>query len=70
MITGVPEIELDICTGCGDCVEHCPTGAVEMTGDKPSLVRPEDCHYCTDCEEVCPAGAVKCPFVIIMADRE
>ena len=70
MTTGVPEIDLDACTGCGDCVEQCPTGAVEMVLGKPALIKPEECRYCTDCEEVCPAGAIKCPFVIIMADSD
>jgi formate hydrogenlyase subunit 6/NADH:ubiquinone oxidoreductase subunit I len=70
MTQGMPEIDLGVCTGCGDCVEHCPTGAVGMVGGKAALVRPEDCRYCTDCEEICPAGAIKCPFVIILAERD
>jgi ferredoxin len=67
MTNGLPDINVDACTGCGSCVEHCPSGAVEMAGGKAAMVRPEDCRYCTDCEEVCPEGAIRCPFVIVLA---
>ncbi len=67
MTAGLPEIDLDVCNACGECVGRCPTGAVEIVAGKAALVRPEDCRYCTDCEEVCPVGAIKCPFVIILA---
>jgi ferredoxin len=69
MTSGTPEIDTSACTACGECVEKCPTGAVELVGGKAALVRPEDCRYCTDCEEICPAGAIRCPFVIIMVEE-
>ncbi len=62
----VPEIDLEKCTGCGDCVQWCPTGAVGLINGKVILVSPDSCHYCTECESICPAGAIKCPFEIIL----
>ena len=62
----VPEIDLDKCTGSGNCVKHCPANAIELVNGKAVIVRPEDCNYCTDCESVCPSGAIKCPFEIVL----
>ena len=51
----LPTINLDMCTGCGLCVDQCPTRAVEMGGaGRPVIVRPKDCAYCGLCEEMCP----------------
>ena len=60
----LPEIDLALCTHCGQCVTQCPTQAVEMQATGPVIVRPEDCTYCTTCEAVCPAGAIACGFEI------
>ncbi|MFC2020279.1 ATP-binding protein [Chloroflexota bacterium] len=62
----VPEINLEICTGCGDCVEFCPSGTVALVNGKASIVRPEECNYCSDCETFCPSKAIRCPFEIII----
>ncbi len=62
----IPEIDLDKCTGSRNCVEQCPTNAVEMVEGKAMIVRPEDCNYCTECEAVCPSGAIKCPLEIVL----
>ena len=62
----IPEINLDICNGCGDCVGFCPSGIVRLVNGKATVVSPEDCDYCTDCETFCPPGAIRCPFEIIL----
>jgi NAD-dependent dihydropyrimidine dehydrogenase PreA subunit len=62
----VPEIDLNKCTRCGDCVEQCATNAVALMNNKVAIVRPEDCNYCTDCEAICPSGAIRCPFEIML----
>lgn len=64
------EIDLEMCTGCGDCVQKCPTHAVELVDGKPFMVRPDDCNYCTECELFCTAGAISCPFEIILAEPD
>jgi len=69
-VSAIPEIALEKCTGCGDCVEKCPTKAVELVRGKAIIVRPEDCNYCTNCEAFCPSGAIKCPFEIILTKLE
>lgn len=61
----VPTINLQRCDRCGQCVETCPTGAVEMRAKGPVIVRPDDCTYCTDCEAICPHGAIRCPYEIV-----
>lgn len=66
----IPQIDRDKCTGSGNCVEHCPTNAIELVSGKAMIVRPEDCNYCTDCEVVCPSGAIKCPFEIVLVKTE
>ncbi len=61
----LPQIDLSRCTGCGDCVAGCPTGAVKLVEGWPTIVRPEACDYCAQCEALCPEGAVSCPFEIV-----
>ena len=63
----LPEIDLDLCTGCRLCVERCPTHAVEMVvTQRPVIVRPDDCVYCGLCEEMCPAGAIALAYEIVL----
>ena len=64
-----PEVNPEICTGCGDCVEFCPTGAVAVINGKATVVRPDACTYCTDCEALCPSGAIRCPYEIILIEQ-
>lgn len=68
MKAGTPEIDLEICTSCGNCEDWCSTGAVKLVNGKPVLVHPEKCNYCTECETDCPAGAISCPFDIILVN--
>ena len=43
-------IDLDCCTACGACVEHCP-GHVLAADDQgmPFEKYPDDCWYCAVC---------------------
>ena len=69
-MNSVPQIRIELCTGCGVCVEKCPTGAVGLRDGKAVMLNPEDCIYCTSCESICPAGAVSCPFDIILVGSD
>ncbi len=66
----MPEIELEKCTGCGECVEYCPTGAVKIVNGKVTMVNPNACNSCTECETICPSGAISCPFEIVLLKEE
>lgn len=63
----IPNIDLDRCNACGNCVALCPTQAVEIVDDKAAIVRPEACTYCDVCETFCPEGAIGRPFTIEFA---
>lgn len=52
-----PALRAAECTGCGTCVEACPTGA--MTADKLPRLDASRCIGCLCCVEVCPRGALE-----------
>jgi len=70
MGTGTPDIDINTCIGCGNCVEWCPAGTVGIVKGKAVIISPRNCYYCTDCEMVCPSGAIKCPFDIILVGND
>jgi ferredoxin len=63
----LPRINQTICTGCGDCIRECPTGALGWQGDKAALVLPDRCTYCATCEDICPVYAIELPYLIVKA---
>jgi uncharacterized protein (DUF362 family)/Pyruvate/2-oxoacid:ferredoxin oxidoreductase delta subunit len=52
-----PIVRKDICTGCGQCADVCPIGAIEVTKGK-AVVNHRLCTSCLCCHEACPEGAV------------
>jgi NAD-dependent dihydropyrimidine dehydrogenase PreA subunit len=62
----LPEINEAICTGCGDCVAVCPTGALALAGGKAVMAHPEQCIYDGECEPICPVAAIQLPYVIVL----
>lgn len=63
----IPIINLARCSGCGLCVDLCPTHAVDLSGGKAVIARPDDCTYCEVCESYCPEGAIGRPFTVVFA---
>jgi nitroreductase/NAD-dependent dihydropyrimidine dehydrogenase PreA subunit len=52
------EIDTDLCSGCGLCVNVCPTGTISLIGGK-ATVSAEESILCGHCEAVCPQGAIR-----------
>ena len=65
----LPQINLELCNGCGVCVSTCPSEAVALIDGWPVIVHPENCVYCGDCEELCPQGAISLPYEIVFAKQ-
>ena len=64
--TLLPEIDTDVCTGCGDCVAVCPTGALALAEGKAVMAHPALCIYDGECEPVCTVAAIQLPYVIVL----
>ncbi len=62
--TLLPEINLNRCTGCGDCAQGCPHHALVMQTGQPIFARPQACTFCASCEELCASRAIRCAFEI------
>lgn len=60
-VRNVVTVDAQVCTGCGVCVQTCPTDVfvVEQGGRAvPSVGYPEDCQGCFLCVIDCAFGAV------------
>jgi MinD superfamily P-loop ATPase len=53
----IPEVNAEICSGCGRCAEVCQYHAIVVLGGK-TLVFPELCHGCGSCSLECPENAI------------
>lgn len=53
-----------LCTGCGLCVPHCPTHALEIPDRQTMMVKfdSEKCIECLNCIKHCPFGACSSIF--------
>lgn len=51
------EIDRDLCTGCGVCVEECATSAISMH-DRVATIDQALCTSCGACADTCLSGAV------------
>ena len=51
-------VQADKCTGCGRCVEVCPSGSWTVRSGKAWPRRPDLCLECGACYHVCPSEAV------------
>ena len=50
-------VDQERCTGCGLCVESCPTGAIHLV-DGVAQVEQSVCRECEVCLSTCPNGAI------------
>jgi uncharacterized protein (DUF362 family)/Pyruvate/2-oxoacid:ferredoxin oxidoreductase delta subunit len=52
-----PKADVNLCTGCGTCIEQCSVKALQMVDDIPQ-VDADTCITCFCCQEVCPEKAI------------
>jgi anaerobic selenocysteine-containing dehydrogenase/Fe-S-cluster-containing hydrogenase component 2 len=66
--TGVVAIDIDRCTGCGECVLSCPYGAIGYNAERHHAVK---CDLCADrrSKDLQPACATVCPTLAISFGR-
>lgn len=51
-------VDTERCTGCGACVEACPTGAMHLKDGKAAIT-PSLCQDCEACISACPEAAIR-----------
>ncbi len=54
----VAKINVDECTGCGTCVDECPTEAISMNDNDIAVVNADECTDCGMCVDACPTEAI------------
>ncbi len=60
-----PELDQELCNGCGLCVLVCKCGGLILEGTQIKAVDTVECDYCGDCEYVCLNGAINLRYQII-----
>jgi MinD superfamily P-loop ATPase len=63
----MPELNPELCDGCGLCVIACHGGAIIKEDDRVRIEVSEDCDFCGVCEAVCPQQAITCFYLIVPA---
>jgi len=58
------------CTGCGDCLEVCPEGAISMQEVGVAFIDEALCQHCEVCVEACPEGAILTVDLVETPGRE
>lgn len=58
-ITGNPEVDMEKCTLCKECIQRCPVSAINVTKDSTLNFRLDDCIFCSLCSDICPVGAIR-----------
>ena len=54
-------IDLEKCTGCGDCVDTCPLSAISMNDEPKAVVNEDECTDCAVCVDTCSNEAISMP---------
>jgi len=63
VVTLVPRVDSEKCTGCKTCERVCPVLAIKVS-NKVSMVDEDRCRGCANCEQRCPE------YAIVMVNRE
>jgi uncharacterized Fe-S center protein len=59
--SGKPEVDRELCTGCGTCIKNCAQAAITIKNKKASIDHAK-CVGCGRCIGVCPANAAHPAF--------
>jgi len=51
------KVDVELCTGCGACVEACQVDAISVQDGK-ARIDAEKCVECSVCQGECPAEAI------------
>lgn len=54
-----PIIDADECSGCGICVDSCPSGVLDIVDSNAVVANEDNCTGCGECMEECPMGAIE-----------
>lgn len=54
----LPVVNRTECTGCGICVDDCPSGAIILDDSGISVIDQSTCTECGGCVSACPAEAI------------
>ena len=68
-MTVMPELDVELCNGCGLCVAACHGGGIVAKEGKVRIVVTENCDFCGVCEVVCPQCAIKCFYVLVLKEH-
>lgn len=52
-----PKVDLNKCTGCGNCVRICPEGIIVLN-NKKAVINYDFCKGCGLCSSECPIKAI------------
>jgi 2-oxoglutarate ferredoxin oxidoreductase subunit delta len=62
---GKVTINIELCKGCGFCIEFCPAGVLERSAEfnskgyhPPHAINPDTCMGCDMCGMYCPDFAI------------
>ena len=64
----VPEIDVELCDGCGLCVIACSGGGIILEKGKARVLEFKSCDFCCVCEAVCPRHAVSCSYILVSGE--
>lgn len=65
----LPVVDVDRCTGCGDCVKACGPKSLEIIQQVAVLVRPDTCGSEEHCIAPCQHDAIAMAWMPALGDR-
>lgn len=57
LMKSYPQLNRDVCVGCGKCAESCPAHVIKVENGKAKF-RKKGCISCFCCQEMCPVKAI------------